>query len=74
ELNDTYWFDGERANLTQLFVTPGIIFGRFAIGKNLKAIFGFGYQVAVTPMPIVLKPALTPTYDHAFLLTGRLSF
>ncbi|MFZ0558305.1 MAG: hypothetical protein WAM55_03350 [Methylovirgula sp.] len=74
ELNDTYWFDGERANLTQLFVTPGIIFGRFAIGKNLKAIFGFGYQVAVTPMPIVLKPALTPTYDHAFLLTGRLAF
>ncbi len=74
ELNDTYWFDGERANLTQLFVTPGIIFGRFAIGNHLKAIFGFGYQVAVTPMPIILKPALTPTYDHAFLLTARLAF
>ncbi len=74
EFNDTYWFDGERADLNQLFVTPGIIFGRFAIGDNLKAIFGFGYQVALTPSPIVRTPALTPTYDHAWLLTGRIAF
>jgi hypothetical protein len=74
ELNNTYWFGGERADLDQLFVTPGIIFGRFAIGNNLKAIFGFGYQVAVTPTPIITKPALTPTYDHAWLLTSRIAF
>jgi hypothetical protein len=74
ELNDTYWFDGARADLNQLFVTPGIIFGRFAIGDHLKAIFGVGYQVAVAPSHIITAPALTPTYDHAFLLTGRLAF
>jgi hypothetical protein len=38
-----------------------------------KGIFGFGYQVAVTPSPVVLGP-LTPTYNHAFLLTSRIAF
>lgn len=73
EFNDTYWFDGQRANLNQLFITPGIVFGRFPIGNRVKAIFGIGYQVAVTP-PIKTTPVLTPTYDHAVLLTGRLAF
>ncbi|HLH11429.1 MAG TPA: hypothetical protein VKV77_06055 [Methylovirgula sp.] len=78
ELNDTYWFDGQRAHLNQLFVTPGIIFGRFKIGQDtptrpINLIVGVGYQVAVTP-PIKLTPALTPTFDHGWLMTARMSF
>jgi hypothetical protein len=48
------------------------IFGRFALGDNLKGIVGFGYQFAVTPTPIVPDP-LTLTYNHAWL-TSRIAF
>jgi hypothetical protein len=35
EFNDTYWFDGtQRAHRNQLFLTPGIVFGRFALGNG----------------------------------------
>jgi hypothetical protein len=74
EFNDTYWFDGERAHRDQLFITPGIVFGRFPFGPGLKAIFGVGYQFAVAPHPVVLSPALTPTYSDALLLTSRIGF
>jgi hypothetical protein len=75
EFNDTYWFDGsQRAHRNQLFITPGIVFGRFALGNGLKGIIGVGYQFAVDPQEPVLSPALTPTYDHAVILTSRLAF
>lgn len=75
EFNDTYWFDGlQRAHRNQLFLTPGIVFGRFALGNGLKGIIGVGYQFALDPQPPVLTPALTPTYDHAVILTSRLAF
>lgn len=74
EFNDTYWFDGERAHLNQLFVTPGVVFGRFALGNGLKGIVGVGYQVAITPSPKITVPVLTPTYSDALLLTSRMSF
>jgi hypothetical protein len=73
EFNDTYWLDGERGHRNQLFITPGIVFGRFALGNGLKGIIGVGYQIALDPQPIVLEP-LTPTYDHAVVLTSRLAF
>ena len=39
-------------------LTPGIIFGRFQIGnvtatRPANLIFGAGYQIAVTPNPVV---------------------
>jgi hypothetical protein len=74
EFNDTYWFDGERAKRNQLFITPGIVFGRFALGNGLKGIIGVGYQFGVDPQRPVLEPALTPVYDHAVILTSRLAF
>jgi hypothetical protein len=74
EFNDTYWFDGARKHLDQLFITPGIVFGRFALGGNLKGIIGIGYQIALTPSPTILEPALTPSYNHALLLTSRVAF
>jgi hypothetical protein len=74
EFNDTYWFDGLRAHRNQLYITPGIVFGRFALGNGLKGIVGVGYQFGVDPQRPVLTPALTPVYDHAVLVTSRLAF
>lgn len=73
EVNDTYWFDGERAGYNQLFITPGVIVGRFPIGGTAKLIFGIGYQFAVTPTPVLIDP-VTPIYNHAWLLTSRMAF
>jgi hypothetical protein len=54
-------------------LTPGIIFGRFVIHERIKAIIGVGYQVAVSPKYTVTSEQ-TPTYNHAWLLTARLTF
>jgi hypothetical protein len=71
EFNDTYWFDGEREGKNQLFLTPGIIFGRFPLGGRKKLIVGVAYQFAVSKQTF---DPLTPMYDRAWLLTSRLAF
>ena len=58
EANTTWWPDGSKGGKMQLFLTPGIIFGRFQIGnvtatRPANLIFGAGYQIAVTPNPVV---------------------
>ena len=74
ELNHTYWVSGkQRGGKNQLFITPGIIFGRFVIHERIKAIVGVGYQIAVAPTYQAL-PVLTPVYNHALILTTRLTF
>lgn len=73
EINNTYWTDGPRGGRIQTFLTPGIIFGRFVLVGSAKAIFGVGYQFAVTPSPANLSP-ITPTYDRALLATARVTF
>ncbi|WP_148294085.1 hypothetical protein [Azospirillum sp. B4] len=73
EVNDTYWSGGLRDGKNQVLLTPGIIFGRFPLGGHSKANFGFGYQFAVSPS-LQREPALTPTLDHAWVFTGRVSF
>ncbi|TWB59773.1 hypothetical protein [Nitrospirillum viridazoti] len=73
EVNDTYWSGGLRDGKNQVLLTPGIIFGRFPLGGHSKANFGFGYQFAVSPS-LQREPALTPTLDHAWIFTGRISF
>ncbi|MGH6969985.1 MAG: hypothetical protein ACREEQ_00105 [Caulobacteraceae bacterium] len=73
ELNDTYWMGGERGGLNQLYVTPGVVFGRFPIAGRINAIVGVGYQIAVSPR-LRRTPALTPIYDRQFILTTRMSF
>ena len=74
EFNATHWFGGQRADLTQVYVTPGILFGRFSLTPTNNLTFGIGYQKAIAPSKTILKPALTPTYDHALILASRLSF
>jgi hypothetical protein len=72
EANWTYYPDGQRAGLNQLFLTPGFAVGRLTLSQTLKLTLGFGYQFAVSPnyRP---KP-LTPTYAQGWLFSSRLNF
>lgn len=73
EINATHWSDGLRGGKTQVFLTPGVIFGRFHLAGRSNAIVGIAYQFAVAPR-LVTAPALTPTYDRQLILTTRLTF
>lgn len=74
EFNLTHWFDGVRGGHTQVFMTPGVIFGRFPLfGSRFRLILGAGYQTALGPSQIY-TPALTPLYSHAWIVTGRVAF
>ena len=72
EVNYTEYPNGQRAGLNQVFLTPGLVVGRFPLTKDLKLTVGVGYQVAVAPS-YRAKP-LTPSYDRAWVLTTRVSF
>src|SRR6202008_2119744 len=63
EANATSWTDGPRAGKTQIFLTPGLILGRFPLVGHTRAIIGLGYQVAVSPTQ-VLKSVLTPIFQN----------
>jgi hypothetical protein len=53
EANYTYWPDGVNEGREQLFISPGLILGRFPIWRRLRLVVGVGYQVAVTARPLV---------------------
>jgi len=74
EVNGTKWLNGnERGGKNQVLLTPGIILGRFVIYKRVKFIMGGGYQVAVSPK-YVDTTEQTPAYNHAWILTTRVTF
>jgi hypothetical protein len=66
EVNYTYWPDGTRQGKNQVYLTPGIVFGRFPIIDRLKLIFGVGYQFAVAPE--------NPGFQHNWILSVRTAF
>lgn len=73
ELNDTYWLNGVRGGLNQLFLTPDVILGPYPLDDTrLAASLLVGYQFAATPNPI-LNP-LTPLYNHSVIFAARLFF
>ncbi|GAN76716.1 hypothetical protein [Acidisphaera rubrifaciens] len=72
EVSSTYSADGRRGGLTQTFLTPGIIVGRFALAPHFQPTVGIGYQTAVTPNYRAVP--LTPLYNHAWIVTTRVSF
>jgi hypothetical protein len=72
EVNWTYYADGQRAGLNQVYITPGLTVGRFNLSESLKLTFGFGYQIAVAP-DYRPKP-LTPAYTNGWLLSSRINF
>jgi hypothetical protein len=58
EVNYEYWPNGTHAGWNQVMLTPGLILGRFKIAQDsptrpVNLIVGAGYQVAVTPNPII---------------------
>jgi hypothetical protein len=71
--NDTQWTCGEREGRNQLLVGPGIMFGRFTLYQTVKVNFGIAYQDAIVPDHHITSP-LTPMYNHAFILSARLTF
>jgi hypothetical protein len=73
EANATYWADGPRGGKTQVFLTPGLILGRFPLAGRSKIIIGVGYQFAVSPR-LTTTPVLTPTYQESWILTARTTF
>lgn len=72
EMNRTDWIGGQRGARTQTYITPGLIVGRIVLNKRSKLILGAGYQTAVSrvygPGPI------TPTFNHNWLLSARVTF
>jgi hypothetical protein len=72
EVNWTYYPDGPRAGLNQVFLTPGLAIGRLDLGHGLKFTLGLGYQIALAPA-YRAKP-LTPAYDNAWLFSTRMNF
>ena len=70
EVNYEYWPNGEHQGLSQVLLTPGIIFGRFKIGQDtptrpINLILGAGYQFAVTGNPVI---------QNNFVATARVTF
>lgn len=48
EVNYTHFIDGANDGRTQVFLTPGILFGRFHLWKRLALTAGGGFQIATT--------------------------
>ena len=48
EVNYTHFHDGPNNGKTQVFMTPGIVFGRFHLWKRLGLSVGGGFQIATT--------------------------
>ena len=65
EVNGTHFIDGANNGKTQVFLTPGILFGRFYLWKALALTAGGGFQVATTHFH---------TNNHNGILTARFPF
>ncbi len=69
----THWYGGLRDEKTQVFLSAGMLLGRFEIYGRAKAVIGAAYQWAVTPK-MTETPVLTPLYNHAWILSARMPF
>jgi len=65
EVNSTFYKSGKNAGEKQVFLTPGLGFGRVRVGKKLRFSSAAGMQIAVTRFH---------TYDHRWMFSERLSF
>lgn len=65
EVNYTWFPDGQHAGKNQVFLTPGLVVGRFPLFWRARAIVGAGFQVAVTKYN---------TYHNAWVISGRIAF
>jgi hypothetical protein len=65
EFNSTFFEDGKNDGQKQIFVTPGLILGRFHLWRRLGLTVGGGYQIATTRFH---------TSNHNGILSVRLPF
>lgn len=65
EMNSTFYHNGPNAGNTQVFLSPGVVVGRFHVWRRLMFTTGMGVQIAVTHFH---------TYDHQWNLSTRLPF
>jgi hypothetical protein len=65
EFNYTWFPNGDRSRINQLYITPGIVLGKFAVGKRLGFTVGVGYQIAATE---------DAKYNHNVVLSARMPF
>jgi hypothetical protein len=72
EVSWTRFVDGPKNGKDQVFLVPGLVLGRFSLTDRFKLTVGAGYEFAVEPH---FQPSpLLPTFNHAWLVTTRLSF
>ncbi|MHB8383532.1 MAG: hypothetical protein ACYDC3_14490 [Candidatus Binataceae bacterium] len=65
ETNYSWQSYGEETGHNVLFLTPGLLLGRFPIHNRVGLTLGAGYQIAVTKY----RP-----YNHSLILTARIPF
>jgi hypothetical protein len=65
EVNTTFFEGGPSANKVQVFVTPGVVVGRFRLAGPLAAVVGVGEAVAVSPYR---------KFDHNAIISMRFPF
>lgn len=65
EVNSTFYKTGPHAGGQQVFLTPGLGFGRVRLGKGFRFSSAAGLQIAVTRFH---------TYDRRWMFSERLSF
>ncbi len=65
ELNSTFYKTGPNAGDKQVFLTPGLGFGRVRLRKGFRFSSAAGMQIAVTKFH---------TYDHRWMFSERVSF
>ncbi|PPQ34564.1 hypothetical protein [Rhodopila globiformis] len=70
----THWIDGtQRGGKDQTFLTFGAVIGTLHLTDRLGFAIGAGYQFAVSP-PLQFKPAITPVYQHNWIVSLRMPF
>ena len=65
EANSTFYKTGPNVGEKQVFLTPGLGFGRVRIGKGFRFSTAAGLQIGVTKFH---------TYDHRWMFSERISF
>lgn len=65
EVNSTFYKGGEHDGEKQVFLTPGVVAGRFPIHNRIGLTVGAGMQIATSHYH---------SYNHAFILTARMPF
>jgi hypothetical protein len=65
EQNSVFWSGGVLDGKKQVFVTPGIVLGSFAVAERLRFAIGTGVQIAVTEFH---------QYNHRWIVSLRFPF